>query len=554
MFHRLCVGLGLVCLLAGIFPGIAAMQEISTEQAGRADTRPSRRHESEIWLKNQTVSLRHVAPERVVALRDFRLRKAETADGSETIPLGLGVEPQQQAVEYIRNGGFESGKTSWVFDGGIISSIARTGTSSAALGLINNAFDEVQQTVSLPSGAGPTQLSCYINLISDEPASSTRDDDLFGIQILDTTGKVLETVDAWSNRDQQRIGTFTLRGPYNLAAYRGRTVVVSFVGINDALLPSTMRVDDVSLKVTSTSQGDFDLMISPASQTVQAGEAASYVLGINASGQVGNVTISAQNLPPATRFESNYGNFPFPFRIVTSPTTPPGTYSFIVTGEIPGIRRSTSATLVVTQPVTADFSLAVTPASQTVRAGQSATYTLNRTNQGGFSSVVSVEATNLPPGCRWQIPAEFQFPVNFQLVTSGTTPPGTYSFTIQGEGGNLRRSASASLTVQPGDITAPIVRVVAPNGGEKLKWGSSFTISWESSDNEALARHDLLLALDGVNYSTTVVTGLSGAARSFTYAIPATLPKAKAAKIRVIALDAVGNAAQDESDGGVKVK
>ena len=48
--------------------------------------------------------------------------------------------------------------------------------------------------------------------------------------------------------------------------------------------------------------------------------------------------------------------------------------------------------------VTPDFTIAATPATQTVAAGDTADYTVNVTPTGGFDSAVALAASGLPPG------------------------------------------------------------------------------------------------------------------------------------------------------------
>lgn len=468
---------------------------------------------------------------------------------------GAEATTRQATREFIVNGGFESGEAPWLFDGAIRSGIRRSGNFSAALGILNDAADEVSQQITLPSTIGTAQLSFYANLTSDEPASSTRDDDVFGIVLLTTTGEIIETLDAWSNRDQQSLGNFTLRGPYNVIAYRGRTLRVAFLGFTDVALPSDFRVDDVTLR-GQDNNFDFTLTISPTTQSVAPGGTATYTLGIQTTGSLPDtVLISSSNLPPDSTFQSNFGQFPFPFRIVTSTSTPIRTYNFTITGTVGNVRRSTTATLIVqqTQP---DFSLFLSSTSQTTAAGGSATYTLGRTNTGGFSGNVQVTAQNLPPGTSFDIPSSFTFPVSFSLRTSTTTPTGTYSFTIVGTSGGLTRSVQGTLHVTPpADSVSPTVRLLAPNGGEKVKRGRSYTIQWQSSDNLGVISQDISLSVDGgANFLVTVATGLSGNTQSFVFTPSSTLGKSKTSRIRVIARDQAGNAGIDTSDGNFKLK
>ena len=117
-------------------------------------------------------------------------------------------------------------------------------------------------------------------------------------------------------------------------------------------------------------------------------------------------------------------------------------------------------------------------------------------------------------------------------------------------------TSDASFTIGGADAVPPTVRLISPNSkSDKLRAGQSFLVQWQSSDNIVLASHDLLLSTDGgATFATTIATGLPGSAQSFSFAVSATQPKSKTARIRVIARDAAGNVAQDDSDENFKIK
>ncbi|MEW6731256.1 MAG: PQQ-dependent sugar dehydrogenase [Acidobacteriota bacterium] len=115
---------------------------------------------------------------------------------------------------------------------------------------------------------------------------------------------------------------------------------------------------------------------------------------------------------------------------------------------------------------------------------------------------------------------------------------------------------SFQVIVKPSnDTIPPTVRVVSPNGGEKVKAGSMLTISWQSSDNAAIASHDVLLSTDnGATFPIELAKGLSGTAQSFVFAVPSNQKKVKAARIRIVATDLTGNRGQDDSDAKFLIK
>src|SRR5207245_6177670 len=106
---------------------------------------------------------------------------------------------------------------------------------------------------------------------------------------------------------------------------------------------------------------------------------------------------------------------------------------------------------VSTGPVSVpDFSMSVTPASQTVGVGSATSYTVSITPTGGFSGQVVLSVDGLPAG------ATATFPPNpatgsstLAVTTATTTPTGTYPLTVRGVNGTLSHSAAATLVVNP---------------------------------------------------------------------------------------------------------
>jgi hypothetical protein len=87
----------------------------------------------------------------------------------------------------------------------------------------------------------------------------------------------------------------------------------------------------------------------------------------------------------------------------------------------------------------------------------------------------------------------------------------------------------------------------------KRKADPTVIITWNSSDNTAVASHEILFAADGMTFSTPVIAGLAGNKQSFTWTVPDSLPKTEAGRIKVIARDAQGNAGESVS-GKLKIK
>jgi len=111
-----------------------------------------------------------------------------------------------------------------------------------------------------------------------------------------------------------------------------------------------------------------------------------------------------------------------------------------------------------------DFSISASPSTQTVSRGQSATYTVSVTLVSGLVQPVSLSIPALMQGASYSFSrSSGDPPLSSMLVvtTNDYTPSGTYSLTITGTAGGLRRSATVSLTVLA-EETIIITTMMAP--------------------------------------------------------------------------------------------
>jgi hypothetical protein len=106
-----------------------------------------------------------------------------------------------------------------------------------------------------------------------------------------------------------------------------------------------------------------------------------------------------------------------------------------------------------------------------------------------------------------------------------------------------------NTTNDPGltDTAPPQVSITGPNGGEIVDRGSSFTISWNATDDLAVTSQDLLLSTDGGVTFSTIVAGLAGSVNQYAWTAPAGINN-QSARVKVIARDAGCNARADVSD------
>jgi hypothetical protein len=98
--------------------------------------------------------------------------------------------------------------------------------------------------VSIPSTAA-ANLTFWLNITTSE-ACCTPYDYLYA-EVRSTSGGLLGTLGTWTNANSAPIGVYTQRS-LSLASWRGQTVRVQFRATTDVTLPTSFRIDDVSLR------------------------------------------------------------------------------------------------------------------------------------------------------------------------------------------------------------------------------------------------------------------------------------------------------------------
>jgi subtilase family serine protease len=118
---------------------------------------------------------------------------------------------------------------------------------------------------------------------------------------------------------------------------------------------------------------------------------------------------------------------------------------FTVTASSGSVNGTASVTVTSAPP---DFSLSVSPTAQSVRRGNTATYTVTITPANGFSGSVTLSLTGQPTGSTVIFtPSPATGSSTLTIRTQSTTSRRTYSLTIKGVSGSLSHTTSASLTV-----------------------------------------------------------------------------------------------------------
>ncbi len=151
-------------------------------------------------------------------------------------------------TELLINPGYETGTTPWVITGQTVRSTGaypHSGTGYMILGTVNSTTDTLYQQVTIPGGGA--NLNFWLNVTTGEAAGAPVYDQLF-VEVRNTSGTLLGTLATFSNQNSGTAGVYVLRGPYNLGGFAGQTVRIQFRSTTDVSLPTSFRVDDVSVK------------------------------------------------------------------------------------------------------------------------------------------------------------------------------------------------------------------------------------------------------------------------------------------------------------------
>ncbi|MGY4517375.1 Ig-like domain-containing protein [Lysobacter sp. HA18] len=163
--------------------------------------------------------------------------------------VAFSVSNTTTTTELVKNGGFESGTTSWTATSGDITNsstyAAHGGTYKLWLnGYGSAATDYGYQTIAIPSTATTVTLSFWLRVASDETTTTSAYDTL-KVQLRNSSNTVLTTLATYSNLNK---GSTYVQKTFDVSSYRGQTVRVYFEGVEGSQVATSFLVDDVSLQ------------------------------------------------------------------------------------------------------------------------------------------------------------------------------------------------------------------------------------------------------------------------------------------------------------------
>ena len=150
--------------------------------------------------------------------------------------------------QLLLNPGFESGAASWTATSGVITATttgepAHGGSMEAWLDGYGSAHtDSLYQTVTIPSTVTTATLSFWLHI--DTAETGTTAYDTLKVQIRNSAGTVLATLATYSNVNA---ASGYSQKTFSLSAYKGQTIQVYLIGVEDSSLQTSFVVDDFAL-------------------------------------------------------------------------------------------------------------------------------------------------------------------------------------------------------------------------------------------------------------------------------------------------------------------
>ena len=224
---------------------------------------------------------------------------------------------------------------------------------------------------------------------------------------------------------------------------------------------------------------DFTIVLTPSSNTVEQGGIAMYRILLTYSSPAWSgttINIQVAGLGPGMTWSATTAG---DLTIVTSRSTPTGTYTIVVIGSARGVTHQTSALLTVIQRAPPfDFSVSISPLVQTVRIGDKTTYSVTVNLVSGSASPVTLSLSGLPSGVVYSFSPQSGTPAFGSTLTVDATAAqstGSYSVTVSASGGGVTKTATGTLMIE--EAARFLLTVVPTTASVKQGDKAVFTIA-----------------------------------------------------------------------------
>ena len=155
--------------------------------------------------------------------------------------------PPPPGSELFLNPGFESGNVTWVATSGVITNTTQNTPRSGAWYAWLNGYgvshtDTLYQQITVPSTANTVTLSFWLKITTAETTTTTAFDTL-RVQVRNSSNTVLSTLATYSNLNKTT--GYTLK-TFDVTAFKGQTIRIYFLGVEDSSLQTSFTIDDTS--------------------------------------------------------------------------------------------------------------------------------------------------------------------------------------------------------------------------------------------------------------------------------------------------------------------
>jgi hypothetical protein len=286
-----------------------------------------------------------------------------------------------------------------------------------------------QYRVTVKSSAPVTNVNIYVDG-SSAPSAQTNFDFWFdnGTSHMLRAEPEIVGLTGYTFQKWQGSGVDTVLNPVTILVNKTYTLTANYV-----VLAATFRVQ-----------------INPLARTINQGSSTTFTISVTSiSGFVNPVILSASSSPTGLTLAVTPTNatptFTATLSVSSTGTTTIGDYFVSVVGTSGALQQGAAVIVTVSGR---DFSISISPVTQSVYRSLSASFTVNVQATGGFADtvVLTISGGNLTAS----LSATSGVPPFSSILTVSTTNSTaltTYSFTVQGTGWERIRSASASLTV-----------------------------------------------------------------------------------------------------------
>ncbi|MDQ0118042.1 hypothetical protein J2T22_001219 [Pseudarthrobacter defluvii] len=295
------------------------------------------------------------------------------------------------------------------------------------------------------------------------------------------------------------------------------------IGIKAALVALVLLLAGAGSLIAAANnpKPGITVQVSPASQSVQQGQSASYTVTLTSTGGFsGAVNLAAAGLPagaagaftPSSITLNSGSSATATLNATTAATTPAGTSSIIITAASGKVSGSVTASLTVNYKISSSFSMTATPDSVTMPPGATAVYTLQLSRNNFTGPVTFSVLGGMPAG------ATASFSPNpatgtsttLQVATTSASPTGSSSLYLVGTGKDSSGKAQYAYANVQLVLDSTIKQFgISGNVPGTLSPGTSAGLNLQISNpiNKPLSLTNLSVAVAGVTRSAAAVAG-----------------------------------------------